>query len=133
MAKDPLRQDQDTRRRSNVDEAAVREGTTPERAQRSSTEPVRSAEQPSPAAPGQLRPERLQDGYSDTEGSEYDREDPPPARRHLEEERDPTHSGVRRAPRKPGSPATFPGREEGTAWSENRQTSQGQNPRNPSD
>ncbi len=121
-------QEQD--RETDTNEAAIAEGTTPERVQRMPAGREWPDNSQSPAAPGQLRPDRLQDGYSDTEGREYEREQP--AHEQIAG-RDPAHSGARHARNKPGTPATAPGREEGTAWGENKQTGQGQNPKNPSD
>ncbi len=106
--------------RDLYDEARAK-GTTPERlqAQRAQEDPLPQANaQQSAAAPGQLRPGALQDGYQVTEGREYERANPVP---EQTEGYDPAQSGVRSAPNTPGAPANTPGREEGTAWSEQMQ------------
>jgi hypothetical protein len=119
------------RDQADRNEAAIAEGTTPERVRAADGGKNKLPENTqSSASPGQVRPGRLQDGYRDTEGREYDLEEP--VGELVGEDRDPTHSGARQARHKPGTPANAPGREEGTAWSENKQMSQGQNPKNPS-
>jgi hypothetical protein len=93
---------------------AVEEGTTPERIREHGARPHVHAS-------GEARQElpasgRLVDGYAQTEGGDY-----PQPQRDEREGYDPTHSGVRHAPNKPGAPTSAPGREEGTAWGEQRE------------
>ncbi|GCE06587.1 hypothetical protein [Dictyobacter aurantiacus] len=104
-----------TRNRSEqVDELnseARDKGTTPEKIQKQS-----SAISSDEAVPGQKPDHRLVDGYAMTQGGETAQ-----PRRNETEGYDPTHSGVRRPPNKPGAPTETPGRDEGTAWSSQEQ------------
>lgn len=101
-------------KREKLKTEAVEEGTTPEHIlEHGERSHVHSGEE---ARREIATPGRLVDGYAQTEGGDY-----PQPRRDEREGYDPTHSGVRHAPNKPGAPTSAPGREEGTVWAEQRE------------
>ncbi len=114
-------------RRGNrdINAEAVEGGTTPERIRQQASpdteHDAQSTDQQSGAAPGAVNPGRLQDGYSVTQGADYQQEEPG---QQVREGYDPTHSGVRHAQNKPGMRANTPGREGQTGWAEQLQNGQ---------
>ncbi len=120
----------------NINAQAIEAGTTPERlkerrAQHSHPPSQRSEQQRSTTS---SQADRLQDGYSLNEGSEY------PVQPSNEEQQqdgyDPTHSGVRHAQNKPGMRTNNPGREGQAGWVEQMQmgkTSDTPHRKNPAD
>lgn len=78
----------------------------------------------------------MRDGYAETQGSDYGVIDNGVGRtlNNAQEGYDPAHSGVRHAKNQPGKQFDEPGRETGTAWSEDLQMGKTDNPeerRNP--
>lgn len=112
----------DAEQKKNIEDKAVQEGTTPERIQKHGERPVVHTNQPAS--------ERLVDGYAQTEGADYAQ-----PRRDEVDDYDPAHSGVRHAQNKPGAPTSAPGRDEGTAWSEQKENGRTDIPerKNPAD
>lgn len=119
----------------DINAQAVEAGTTPERlkeqhAQHSHHSSQRSDQQGSITS-GQA--DRLQDGYSLNEGSEYPVQ---PSNEEQQDDYDPTHSGVRHAQNKPGMRTNNPGREGQGGWAEQMQmgkTSDTPHRKNPAD
>jgi hypothetical protein len=78
----------------------------------------------------------MRDGYAETQGSDYGSIDNSVGRvpDNIQENNDPAQSGVRQARNRPGEKVDAPGRETGTAWSEDLQMGKTDNPerhRNP--
>ncbi len=69
----------------------------------------------------QVSQDRLQDGYSLNEGSDYSSQ---PSNEEQQTGYDPAHSGVRHAQNKPGMRTNNPGREGQGGWAEQLQMGQ---------
>jgi hypothetical protein len=105
----------------DINERAIEAGTTPERVQAQRTDttphPAQTGDAESEAAPSQVRPDHLQDGYTTSEGGNYEQDAD-----GSQESYDPGVSGARHAIDKPGTPVEAPGREGVTGWAEQSQS-----------
>jgi hypothetical protein len=118
----------------DIDAAAQAAGTTREKIAQNIVEGVRAGSQEERATG------MRQDGYLETEGSGYgasqSRVGEPASANPAQQGYDPAHSGVQPARNQPGRRSEIPGREEGTAYGENRQmgyTTDTPDRRNPAD
>ena len=73
----------------------------------------------------------MRDGYAETERGGYGPVENSVGQTHSNAQQglDPAHSGVRRSKRRPGEKADEPGRETGTAWGEELEMGETDNPR----
>ncbi len=117
--------DQRDRATQDIDADAREVGTTRERVREqkiASPQHNRQASAPTELEPryteGQENAVHRQDGYKETEGSNYA---PSADAKKAQEGYDPTHSGARQAQNKPGKQVDTPGRETGTSWGEDQQ------------
>ncbi|GCE12288.1 hypothetical protein [Tengunoibacter tsumagoiensis] len=124
---DTSKQQAEQQRVQRLNDEAIAAGTTPERLQKQSQQKVHDLSSDNEHA------HQLRDGYRETQGPDYEQENPGPEQE--QESYNPSHSGVRQSHRQPGRPATAPGRDEGTAWSEKSQMGATDTPdhKNPAD
>ncbi len=105
----------------DINEQAIEAGTTPERLKAhradNTPHPAQTGDAQSEAAPAQVPPGQLQDGYVTSEGNNYEQ-----AAEGSQGHYDADVSGARHAIDKPGTPVVAPGREGVTGWAEQSQS-----------